>query len=93
MKGIYRLNIDYGRSGNLTGIFTAEKKDVNAIIGIDIWFGEVLGKHSEVEGTIENDEIELITEDVDAVSMFDDYDLETGHNPFDYIDDEVFEDE
>ena len=92
MKGIYRFYVDFDRMGELEGIFISTEEEVDNIIGKKVWFGEVLGKHSEVGGVIEEGEIELITEDIGPVSMFNDYALETGFNPFNYINDETFED-
>ena len=85
MKGVYRLNIDFGRMGEVEGIFVAESEAVKNIIGKYIYFGEILGKHSEVKGTPEEDEIELITEDQTAVEVIEKHGLETGYNPFDYL--------
>jgi hypothetical protein len=51
---------------------------------IKVYFGEVLGKHSEIYGPIETSDIELVTSDPSAVKMFLDNDLSTGFNPFDY---------
>lgn len=50
MKAIYKLNADYGRNGNLTGVFIAEKEHVAVLLEnkIEVYFGEVLGKHSEI---------------------------------------------
>ncbi len=86
MKGVYRLSIDFGRMGEVEGIFIAESEKVKDIIGKHIYFGEILGKHSEVQGTLEENEIELITEDQTAVEVIEKYGLETGYNPFGYLD-------
>lgn len=85
-KGIYRLNFDCGRMGNLEGIFVEESERVKILVEEDIivYFGEVLGKHSEVEGHVDSSEIKLITEDEDAVNTFIKFELETGYNPFQY---------
>jgi hypothetical protein len=50
MKAIYRMDIDCGRNGNLTGVFIADKDHVKILLEkkIEIYFGEVLGKHSEI---------------------------------------------
>ena len=85
-KGIYRLNFNCGRSGELQGIFVDTDIRVNKAIecGVDVYFGEVLGKHSEVCGPIEQNDIELLTEDENAVSIFEKHELQTGFNPFNY---------
>jgi hypothetical protein len=90
MEGIYRMEFDCGRMGSLSGIFVANIEKVNELVasGQEVYFGEVLGKHSEVCGPIDEKEIELVTDDVDAVAMFKKYKLQSGYNPFDYIHDE-----
>lgn len=85
-KGIYKLNFDCGRSGELTGIFVSTDKKVEKLIesGIQVYFGEVLGKHSDVCGPIEKNDIKLHTDDAEAVEAFEKYDFESGYNPFGY---------
>ncbi|MDA3855100.1 MAG: hypothetical protein PF569_02490 [Candidatus Woesearchaeota archaeon] len=87
INALYRLNIDCGRSGELYGIFIADKDAINHIIHdkIKIYFGEVLGKHSEIFGVIDEGEIELITDDPKILSIVEKYNLEIGINPLDFI--------
>jgi len=93
MLGIYRFNWDCYRQGNVEGLFVADSKDVTDILGEDIYFGEILGKHSEVYGTIEEGEIELVTDRPDAVAMFQEFNLASGYNPFDYLSDQTFDED
>lgn len=88
MKGIYKFFWDCGRQGNVEGIFVATADSVSNIIGRDINFGEILGKHSEVYGTIEEDEIKLVTTDENMVALFEEHNLSSGYNPLDYVEDE-----
>lgn len=85
-KGIYRLNFDCGRQGSLQGIFIAEKEYVKTLIEnkIEVYFGEVLGKHSEVWGPMDNGELTLVSDSEDAIKVIEDLKLENGYNPFDY---------
>lgn len=85
-KGIYKLNFDCGRSGDLEGVFIATDKQVEKLISseIQVYFGEVMGKHSEVFGKIEKKEIKLVTEDENVISLFELHDLSSGHDPFTY---------
>jgi hypothetical protein len=87
MDAIYKMNFDCGRSGNLEGIFIAEESAVNALIvsGKEVYFGEVLGKHSEVCGPIEATDITMVTNDPAIVAVFDEHKMQCGYNPFDYI--------
>lgn len=91
MKAIYKLNFDCGRSGSLYGIFTAEVSKMNGLIqsGAEVYFGEVLGKHSDVSGPIEESDITLISRDSKVVALFEKHQMATGFNPFDYITEEA----
>lgn len=95
MKAIYRLNFDAGRMGSLAGIFVSEKQTMEKLIasGKDVEFGEVLGKHSEISGPIEAGDIEFISDDPAVVEMFEKHNMATGYDPFDYITDEMDEDD
>lgn len=87
MKAVYKLHFDCGRGGELTGLFIAEQEKMNALIqsGEEIYFGEVLGKHSEVCGPIEEDDVSLISTDENVIKVIEEHGLENGFNPFDYI--------
>lgn len=86
MKGLYKLNFDCGRSGSLEGLFIADTEDVKFLIekGWEVYFGEVLGKHSEVCGPIEEVDIKLVSTDEAVIKVITDNELENGHNPFHY---------
>jgi hypothetical protein len=91
MKGLYKFEWDCGRNGNLEGLFIAEKADIEALVGTDVYFGEILGKHSEVQGEIEEDEITLITDDQAFIALIEEKIGEgtiSGVNPLDYLRDE-----
>ncbi|WP_306353687.1 hypothetical protein [Flavobacterium sp. '19STA2R22 D10 B1'] len=85
-KAIYKLSIDCGRSGDLEGVFIATKKQVDKLISskIEVYFGEVLGKHSEIYGAINKKDVKLLTEDLTAVNIVEIYKLTSGINPFNY---------
>lgn len=84
-KGLYKFNFDCGRMGELNGIFIADSKDVESVIGKEVYFGEVLGKHSDIYGTIDEGEIKLITDDPEVVSLMEENNISTGFNPLDYV--------
>lgn len=85
-KAIYKLSIDFKRQGNLEGVFVAEKEQIEYLLNnkIKIYFGEVLGKHSEVNVIIEENEIEEVTDNDEFIELFEQYDLSSGYNPLDY---------
>lgn len=87
-KGIYKFYWDIGRRGEVESTFIATAEDVEQIQGKHIYFGEILGKHSEVYGDIDQGDITLITDDQEFIAKFEAVMGEgwrTGHNPFDYV--------
>jgi len=109
MKVIVEFFWDCGRMGDLSGLFICEKEDLKTIEGKEVSFGECLGKHSNVNGTISADDFVIKTEDQEFIQKFIEimcdgtYSVESdstftisGYNPFDYIDiseDEMLDDE
>ena len=87
MRAIYKMSIDCGRAGSLEGIFVAEDDEVNHLIDskIEISFGEVLGKHSDIVATLERSEVERITDDPSVIEIFEKYGFHSGYDPFDYV--------
>lgn len=89
MKAIYEFNWDCGRMGGLDGIFIAEKPDIEALIGEEIYFGEVLGKHSEILGILETTDLTMKTDDQEFITKFEAImgtGTISGFNPLDYYD-------
>ena len=83
---LWKFHWDCGRSGDLHSLFVATEQEVKDLVGRDANFGEVLGKHSEVYGTIQEGEItkvDLDTETVEKVSKVLG-DIWSGYNPMDY---------
>ncbi|MCY8810581.1 hypothetical protein P8907_20900 [Bacillus atrophaeus] len=87
MKYLYRFFWDCGRSGYLEGLFAATEEDVNSAIGEDIYFGEVLGKHSEVYGVLEEGDIEKLNISPEAVAEVSKFlgSKWSGFNPLEYV--------
>lgn len=85
MEGLYKFYEDCGRMGYLEGIFVEDSEKINNLLGQSVYFGEVLGKHSEIIVDINSKNIELITTDPNVLRVVKDYDLESGYNPFNYV--------
>ena len=87
---LFKFEWDCGRQGNLRGMFLAEQSEIDGLMGQNIVFGEVLGKHSYIEGILEEEdleEVELQTGDIDVLKRV--FDLPQGgtiqgYNPLDY---------
>ena len=90
MNKLYQFHWDCGRMGHLYGLFIAEEADVSEVVGEEIYFGEVLGKHSEIVGTLEEGDLTVKSEDQDLIKklqgIFGDH--LSGFNPLDYYDPE-----
>ena len=78
---VYKFVWDCGY-GCIEGVFVATPEQVMSLIGQDADFGENLGKHSEVTGTIEPDDITLISEDPVVVEFIRANPF--GYSPLDY---------
>lgn len=85
-QAIFSFGCDFGRSGELEGKFVSTQEKVDRLIesGLEVYFGEVLGKHSEVYGAIEEGDIELVSDDPTVVKVFIDNKLASGFDPFEY---------
>jgi hypothetical protein len=87
MKKLYKFRWDCGRQGTVEGIFIAEEQEVKDAVGQQVNFGEILGKHSEVYGTIDDGEITEIKVSEITVKEMEDVLGSTicGHNPLHHI--------
>ena len=96
MKVLAKFYWDYGRSGDIDGIFIVDKEAIEAAYGKHVYLGEVLSKHSEVYGDLDQGDITIISEDPVVVevllNLFEDGTI-SGFNPLDYIEETDEEDE
>jgi len=87
MKKLFSFDWDCGSMGSIDGLFIATQEEVDALVGKEIYFGEVLGKYSEIYGTIEPDEIKVrITDQNVIVALLIVFgNTLCGYNPLDYL--------
>lgn len=85
-KAIFKFNFDCGRQGELEGVLVSTKEKVDTLVKseMEVYFGEVLGKHSEVVGPIDEGELIFVSDKEDVVRAVEEYGLTSGYNPFDY---------
>lgn len=85
---LWQFYWDYGRSGSVEGLFVATEDEVKRAIGKNVYLGEILGKHSEVYGTLEEGEITKVDLDSETVERVAKILGETwsGRNPLGYVD-------
>jgi hypothetical protein len=88
MLKLYKFQANYGRYGTLEGVFVEDEERVARAIGKNVYFGEVLGKHSEVDLDLQEYHFKVMTEDQTFIHQFEKLALATGYNPFDYMEDE-----
>lgn len=87
MKALYEFYCDYNY-GELVGLFISDTEDVKDCIGRAVCFGEVLGKHSEVEFDLEECMLREITRDLAEISQVTKIlgkSFPMGYNPIDTI--------
>lgn len=99
---LYEFALDCGRMGDLEGLFIADPKCLDPLFGKEIYFGEVLGKHSEVYETltrghviVKSSDAEFVTKmaDVLKLDISDGWATVSGFNPLDYYDPDDYDDE
>jgi hypothetical protein len=85
MKILYKFYWDCGRQGDVDGTFVATEEEVAAAMGKEVYFGEILGKHSEIFGTLEEKDLKVLTDDQKFIEMFEKLVGDVGHNPLRYL--------
>lgn len=83
MKMIVRYEQSFGRMGCLEDTFIATAAELKAL---EAWGechrGEVLGKHSDITATLDDDTLTVLTEDQDFIAKAVEYGLVAERNPF-----------
>lgn len=86
-KELVKFYWDCGRMGSVEGLFiTTEAKRIRSI-GEEVYFGEILGKHSEVYGTIKEEDFTVKSTDQDFINKLEELlgsDI-SGYNPLSYL--------
>jgi hypothetical protein len=84
MKTLYKFNWST-RDGEVTGLFVKESAEVDAAIGRPVGFGEILGKHSDINGQLDNEDLTILSVDPAFVERFEKVVGDVGYNPFDFM--------
>lgn len=81
--------------GCVESVFIAEESEVEHAIGQDAYFGEILGKHSDISFDLKANHFRVILIDQDAVLEIQKAvgDTLSGYNPLFYVEDPMEEDE
>lgn len=87
MKNLYSFYWDVRRMGSVEGLFICDPETLESHYGDDVYFGEILGKHSEIYGTLDREDFELVSDDQEKVEWL--FSLlggsVSGYNPLDYL--------
>lgn len=86
-KVLASFHWDCGRMGDVEGLFVTTREELAAGYGKSVYFGEILGKHSEVYGFLEEKDITIESDDEEfidkLVSLLGEH--ISGYNPLDNI--------
>ena len=95
MLKLYRFCWPQRRGGDVEGLFVEDSDVVENSIGSDVYFGEICGKHSDVYGTLDEEDLTVVSEDQEKINWLVDIlgRSISGYNPFDYIEDQDEQDE
>lgn len=88
LNGLYKFEVDFGRMGIISGAFIAKKEEVKSLMGKTIYLDDALGKHSDIDITLERSYFKLICDDPFVVSYLQQTNGSkniAGYNPLDYI--------
>ena len=85
MKALYKIDLHL-HYAHAVGFFIEEKEKADWLLKTKpkIYFGEISGKRSSVSRTLDEDDIQMITDDPDDLKVIERLDLEHGINPFWY---------
>lgn len=84
-KALWRMSFYAGRMGTVMGLFVATDEEVRAAIGKKVYFGEALGKHSDIHGPLEEGDVERLTDEPDFIAKFEEYRCASGYNPLECL--------
>lgn len=84
---LVRFKWDMGRMGVVEGMFVTTHGELAAKFGKQVYFGEILGKHSEVYGQFEPGDITVVTDDPEFITKLKQFigAHVSGYNPMDYM--------
>lgn len=86
MQAIYGFYWDCGGQGYVEGYFVADSTEIAKALGEGVNLGEVLGKHSDIYGELEDADLKMVSKDENDIEVFQRlFPDGMGYNPLDYI--------
>jgi hypothetical protein len=103
-KVLVEFNWDYGRVGEIKGLFITTEKELKESYGRRVDLGEALGNNSEVCGDLEEKDFKILSKEKDKIEWLENLmnsKTISGYNPLncfkdfdeEYFDDEDFDDD
>lgn len=65
---LYKFYWDVHRNGEIESLFIADSEQVEAVMGMTVYFGDVLGKHSDIQGTLDPEDLTIITQEPGVIA-------------------------
>ena len=88
---LVRFSQDFGRMGDLEGLFTCTQEEYQGLIGSTVCFGEALGKHSDVMCDLSEFNLIVVSDDSAKIAIIEELigvGTISGYNPLEYMDEE-----
>lgn len=85
---IYRFHENCGRNGSLNGLFTATDELIEWAMGKTVMFDEALGKHTEIEVTLSEENLSIIEATPEQLEWFIKNISTFGHNPMELLEEQ-----
>ena len=86
---LYKFYWNCGRAGDVEGLFISTQAKIDAAMGSNVYFVEILGKHSEIYGTLDAGDITIKSDDAKVIAVlrevFGGKDTLMGYNPLEHI--------
>lgn len=84
---LYQFNWYFRRGGHVEGLIVATEDEIDSLEGQYVYFGEIMGKHSEVYGNLKENDFTKLNVSTDAVAEVSKYlgSCWSGYDPRDYI--------
>lgn len=88
MKKLYKFYWYCGRMGSVSGLFVAEESAIEKALGKTVYFGEILGKHSDIHGELSVEDLTIMSDDPEFIAKLAEVigsEHISGRNPLDYL--------
>lgn len=91
MNKLWKFEVDFRRMGELEGLFIATAEEIEALEGKNVYFGEVLGKHSDIDVDFTRNMVTCLEVGEEAIAALSEHVGMTisGYNPLEYFADQA----